>query len=132
MEEVSKKKLEGIIPMDKPHRISALFRFSLEQYEKIKLGLEPQMMEDKWYVYLEDNIVHCHRSWTGYEVYRAEIKPGNDGTNENAAYVITEIFAERNEEKYTCTDDKKDIESFAQVIAWLVLDTDIKNIGYSG
>ena len=102
--------------MDNPHRIPVRLRFTREQYEKLTQGFNPETMEDKWFIYVEDDVIHFHRSWTGYETYRAELLPDKDGS-----YVITEIFAERNAKKYTNTDDERDATLFPKVLGYLVL-----------
>jgi hypothetical protein len=109
-------------PMDNPHRIPVRLRFTQEQFEKLTSGHNPEAMEDKWFIYVENNVIHCHRSWTGYETYRAELQFSNGN------YVITEILAERNAKKYTNTDDERDAELFAKVLAYLVLETSLNDI----
>ena len=37
-------------------------------------------MEDKWFVFVEENIVYFARSWTGYCIFSIEIKILNDET----------------------------------------------------
>lgn len=114
---------DDFVPMDNPRRIPVNMRLRPDHYEKLMTGLKPEMMEDKWLIYVENDIIHCHRSWTGYETYRAQMRKDDDG-----CYVITEILAERNAAKYTNTNDDKDIMSFSRVIAWLVLETGVEEI----
>jgi hypothetical protein len=44
--------------------------FNDEQFGRLKSGLVPRAMEDKWFVYYEDRQLFFHRSWTGQPVYR--------------------------------------------------------------
>ena len=44
--------------------------FSTEEFARLKTGLVPQSMEDKWFVYYEEPHLFIHRSWTGQPVYR--------------------------------------------------------------
>jgi hypothetical protein len=44
--------------------------FSSEQFARLKTGLIPQRMEDKWFIYYEEPHLFFHRSWTGKPVYR--------------------------------------------------------------
>ena len=37
--------------------------------ERLQEGLVPQVMEDKWFVYFENDWLYLHRSWTGSLVY---------------------------------------------------------------
>jgi hypothetical protein len=34
------------------------------------LGLKPLSMDDKWFLYFDNNILHGIRSWTGHEVFK--------------------------------------------------------------
>ena len=43
--------------------------FSPEDMELIKQGHKPESMDDRWFMYFEDNQLYCHRSWTGTCVY---------------------------------------------------------------
>ncbi|MEO1260233.1 MAG: hypothetical protein AAFZ15_15665 [Bacteroidota bacterium] len=46
---------------------------SNEEKDCLELGNIPINMDDKWFIYVEDNIIHFFRSWTGIEVFQAEI-----------------------------------------------------------
>ena len=43
--------------------------FSTEQMQRIRAGLIPRQMEDKWFVYWEEDALFFHRSWTGFCIY---------------------------------------------------------------
>ncbi len=47
--------------------------FSASEYETIKLGLLPEAMEDKWFIYFEPPTLYFHRSWTGDLIYRVTL-----------------------------------------------------------
>lgn len=44
--------------------------FSPREMQKIQLGFIPKVMEDKWFIYFEDNTLNFHRSWTGNKIYQ--------------------------------------------------------------
>lgn len=44
--------------------------FSREEFDKIREGMVPEVMEDKWFAYFEKPHLFLHRSWTGHPVYR--------------------------------------------------------------
>ena len=52
--------------------------FSSEEMERIKYGLIPEEMEDKWVIYYEDDRLYLHRSWTGYRIYAVEFQKWED------------------------------------------------------
>lgn len=49
------------------------------EWEVIRYGFIPIAMEYKWFLYVEDMTLHVHRSWTGYEVYRARFAENANG-----------------------------------------------------
>jgi hypothetical protein len=44
--------------------------FAEADYIRIREGLIPREMEDKWFVYFEEPNLFLHRSWTGKPAYR--------------------------------------------------------------
>ncbi len=53
--------------------------FSEQEFERIKLGISPRSMDDKWFVYFERGHLYCHRSWTGICIYDVQIETiGNE------------------------------------------------------
>jgi hypothetical protein len=61
--------------------------FSQEECESLQRGQIPQDMDDKWFVYFEDDWLFLHRSWTGYCVYQVRLEPSEEG------YKIVEVWA---------------------------------------
>ena len=53
---------------------------SLNEWKLLKRGLKPKVMEDKWFVFQEKNIIYFVRSWTGYCIFSIEIKVLTDET----------------------------------------------------
>lgn len=109
-------------PIDKPKRIDIDLQFTDKQYSRLSRGLVPQQMEDKWFIYFENDCLYFHRSWTGFGVYKAKLNKGKDG------YSIKEFWAERNQEKYSNKDDRTDIENISFLIARGLLGLDVNQI----
>lgn len=51
----------------------------MEQFDRLKNGLVPKEMEDKWFIYYERPYLFFHRSWTGQPVYRLALKESPEG-----------------------------------------------------
>jgi ADP-ribosylglycohydrolase len=109
-------------PIDNPKRIAIDLHFTDKQFSKLITGLIQQEMEDKWFIYFENEWLYFHRSWTGNGMYKAKLNKQTDG------YSITEFWAERNQEKYKNEDDSTDIETISFLIARGVLGIDVSNI----
>ncbi len=76
--------------------------FSPEEKERLKYGIIPQEMEDKWFIYHENGKLYIHRSWTGYCIYILEPTENPD---------IVRVTVNRDQKQYTCTDIDHDIST---------------------
>ena len=47
--------------------------FSEEELNLLKYGHIPREQEDKWFMYMENNIIYFHRSWTGFGIYKIDL-----------------------------------------------------------
>lgn len=84
-----------IKPFDETVEVSYADRFSPEEFDKLKRGLIPAAMEDKWFIYFEGGQLFLHRSWTGNAVYRVSLKEAEDGSAEvHSAHYATEYREE--------------------------------------
>ena len=118
MTEIATRNSWKNIPMDEPKRIEMTLVFNEEEYENLKRGFVPMQMEDKWFIYFEDDWLHFHRSWTGHEVYKAKVE------HTGGEHIIKEFWAERNPEKNKNEDDEKDIENLYFLIGAALLGID--------
>ena len=67
-------------PMNLPVPLKYSRILSHGEWELLKKGFSPKVMEDKWFVFQEDNIIYFARSWTGYCIFSVEIKILNNET----------------------------------------------------
>lgn len=65
--------------------------YSDEEFERIREGFDPQDMDDKWAMFLEGNVLHLHRSWTGLCVYQVTFE------RREGRFVATDTVAEYSE-----------------------------------
>jgi len=89
--------------------------FSPEEFEKISLGVVPQEMEDKWFIYLDGTTLHLHRSWTGICIYQVELE------EKAGKYAVRRVLVNRNPTEYQATDDVYDSELLHFLVSNLLL-----------
>jgi hypothetical protein len=89
--------------------------FSSEEFDRISRGLVPQEMEDKWFIYLEGDVLHLHRSWTGVCIYRVEFAIEGDKPRVRRALV------NRDPSQYKEPDDVYDSKLLHFLISNLLL-----------
>ena len=78
--------------------------FTEKEYELIRRGVIPESMDDKWFIFLEDDVLYFHRSWTGFCIYQVRLE--KDG----AQYRVVEALANRDSEQFSGTDEHYDTE----------------------
>jgi len=82
---------KNIQPLPQQRATVSLDRtFSEEEYELIRRGVIPEVMEDKWFIFLEEDVLYFHRSWTGFCIYQVRMK------KEGAEYRVVEALVNRN------------------------------------
>ena len=69
--------------------------FSEGEFAQLCVGLIPEQMEDKWFIYFEEPNLYFHRSWSGSCIYIVKIEQRHNG------YAISEVRANRDPEQYT-------------------------------
>ena len=103
-------------PMPKEHIVlSFLHQFSVKEYEKLQQGFVPDQMEDKWFIYFEDNKLYFHRSWVGFCIYIVEFEVGEKSSQ------IVKVIVNRDKNQYSETDNKWDLEFVVYLINLLLL-----------
>ncbi len=58
-----------------------------EEYKYMTWGLIPMSMDDKWFIYLEDDWLYFHRSWTGLCIFEVRLEKFEDGYSIAEAWV---------------------------------------------
>jgi hypothetical protein len=90
--------------------------FSLAEFNRLSLGLVPEQMEDKWFIFFEEPGLFFHRSWTGDCIFKLLLQPDGDG------YCISEAWVNRDPHQYNSSGPASDIEWLTKLVERLVLD----------
>ena len=89
--EVSKDWIVGESEFRREVKLEYQADYSHDEFERIREGFDPQDMDDKWEVFLEEDVLHFHRSWTGFCMF--QITFGRHGDR----FVVSETLAEGSE-----------------------------------
>lgn len=110
--------------------ITALWDASVPSSQLTKLlnGFMPQDMDDKWFIYADGPdadgsvVVHMHRSWTSYEVYRLMLNVPLDaeGNVKEEDSNILELMWETDENRYRGGDEDHEKEIITSVCKWML------------
>ena len=111
MKPAQKTDLNVLMPIPAKHIIVPLDRlFSKDEAALLKLGFLPQEMQDKWFIYFEKDVLHFHRSWTGYCIYQVSLAQEHD------ALRMTQALVNRDPEQYANIDAERDASMISEVI----------------
>ena len=92
--------------------------YSAAEVERLREGLVPEEMEDRWFIVWRDDGLDLHRSWTGYQIFRVELEPALFG------HRIARAWVSRDPEQHGSIDDTGD----ARLLRWLL---DALVLGYA-
>ena len=90
-------------------------RFSWQEIKRMRAGVIPEVMEDKWFIYWKANTLFFHRSWTGSCLYVVRF------AREGDSYRMVEADVNRDPEQYTETRDDFDARMISFLIDVLLL-----------
>ncbi|MGI6221575.1 MAG: hypothetical protein ACOYIP_06895 [Coriobacteriales bacterium] len=77
----------------------------------LEYGHIPEVMEDHWFMYYdEDDVIHYHRSWTGYCIFEAKVEPCGDH------FVVAEARVNRYPGHWRCGNLERDAYLLARLI----------------
>jgi len=96
-------------------RLTYRRRFDAREHARLALGLVPRQMEDKWFIYLEDDWLHFHRSWTGFCTYALQLAATTEGSR------VLEAWVTRDPAQYRTADDRRDAEILGYLVERLLL-----------
>lgn len=72
--------------------------FSPDEYRQLRRGFASRDMDDRWFIFLEDDWLYFHRSWTGYCIYQVRLEASDE------CYAGVEAWVNRNPEQFNRAD----------------------------
>ena len=83
--------------------------------DHIRQGVIPEVMEDKWFIYWNDDALFFHRSWTGFCIYVVRFAADGD------TWRMIQADVNRDRRQYEETDDDRDALLISYLIDVLLL-----------
>ncbi len=93
--------------------------FTHDEMPLLQLGLIPEQMEDKWFIYHDSDTLHFHRSWTGHKIFEVSLSPAGNGIQ------VKKVLVNRDPAEYTQPDDQYNVSLLHYLIDRLLLNKDI-------
>jgi hypothetical protein len=114
------RKSHSVYPFSRRRALIPFERsFTAEEFERVKLGVVPQEMEDHWFIFLEarrHNYIYFVRSWTGFCAYVVRVEQTNNVPR------ITKAWASR---QYGNADVTYHAEILGMVIEKVLLNPEV-------
>ena len=108
-------------PLPKQHaRLTAIWTYTRGEFERMKQGLIPEVMEEKWFVYYDSGWLHFHRSWTGFCIYQVQFQ------ERDSDYTVEQILVSRDVDQYRESSDAYDLKLLQYLIDYLLLDKEVE------
>ena len=106
-----------LFPLPDKHVSLAVNRtFDRYQMERIKMGVVPRDMDERWLIYYEDDTLYLHRSWTGYCAFAVRFNVLDEGSAR-----MYECLASREELQYASSEDAEDLKLLNSIIDELLI-----------
>lgn len=80
-------------------RLACTRSFSADELRRLKDGLLPEEMEDRWFAVWQDDALWLHRSWTGLCIYRLRFTAVGD------RFTVAEALVNRDPQQHTTSDE---------------------------
>lgn len=81
-----------------------------EDMKLIMMGFRPAGMEDKWFMYCDEDTIRIYRSWTGICIYAAHFEPFKTD------YLITTLAVNRDSFQYIGMAADKEVALFFRLL----------------
>jgi hypothetical protein len=96
-------------------RLNINKHYNVNELTKIQNGHLPKSMDDKWFIYYQDNWLYFHRSWTGHCIYEVKLKITEGGAD------IDELWVSRDLEQYRSMGASEDLNILMSLIEYKLL-----------
>ena len=97
-------------PIPPPSRV-----WTDDEMAAIRLGYIPWIQDEKWFIFMEENRLFAHRSWTGLGIYEATFAPLEGGC------VIESAVVAGDETKHRRSSDETESRTLEVLIASYLL-----------
>ncbi len=104
MSKVTKDSWETLPIPEQHHELNFDAEFTSDEFAKLARGFKPREMEDKWFIYMEENTLYFHRSWTGFCIFVVDFAQVLSDK-----YKVSRVLVNRDTDQYTEMHDALDI-----------------------
>jgi hypothetical protein len=89
--------------------------FTRDEYEVMRRGVVPQDMDDKWFIFCDGESLFFYRSWSGYGIYRVDLR------EQDNQWVVARASVTTNTDHYQCDTDEREASRLDTVVRRVLL-----------
>jgi hypothetical protein len=108
--------------ISQPRNIRLEIQLPKECYPQLEQGFLPQSMDDRWFICMHEGWLHFYRSWSGYEICKAQVHITED------ALLIQDFWVETDPERYRFDGDDHACRLLRGLIKSILLDNQFEMI----
>jgi len=104
-----------IVEMPETYEVAKIDRsLSEQEYQALICGFTPRDMDDRWFLYVQDNWVYLHRSWTGHCIFKLKLEISS------GKVMLTDIHINRDPDQYRSVNTEADKDEANSVLTSLL------------
>lgn len=85
-----------------------------EEFLKLSAGIKPASMDDKWFVYYQNESIYFHRSWLGHCIFIAQVEKEKNGV------LLGNVIANKKPDQFGMQDIDAKKEMFNKLVDYLL------------
>lgn len=89
--------------------------WTASEMQRIALGFRPVSMDDKWFLFMEADVLHFIRSWTGHSIFEARFSERSGG------WLIEQLTVCGDSARYVRESDDADAQLVERLIEYLLV-----------
>ena len=97
-------------PLSQYKQIECNIELTHKEYEILSMGHIPEVMEDHWFMYCDENSINYFRSWTGNQIFKGYYRL------ENESCIIYSLEINDNKEEYNEDNIEQSLNLFKDLI----------------
>lgn len=97
-------------PFSSYKKINCSITLKKDEFNILSMGHIPEVMEDHWFMYCDENSVNYFRSWTGIQIFKGYFKPVGD------SYIIYLLEINDNTDEYSEKNINNSLNLFNNLI----------------
>lgn len=97
-------------PFSNYEKVDCNIILTKDEFKILSMGHIPEVMEDHWFMYCDENSINYFRSWTGIQIFKGYYKV------ENNSYIIYMLEINNTKDEYNEPDLSKSVKLFNYLI----------------